>query len=673
MLKKFIISVVIFTVAAVSMTAQVGKRNLTLKDTIKDPSVQIPKDLDHNLEELLIDWKKSFRKPSTYNPANDKDVVYPDSVYINRLYSLPSEMELAYNQIVRQYIDLYSSRRRTSVGYMLAKGRYYFPLIEETLDKYALPLELKYLPVIESAINPVAVSRAGATGLWQFMLATGRMYDLEVNSLVDERRDPIKSTEAAARYLKDLYDIYGDWNLVIAAYNCGPGNVNKAIRRSGGQRDYWSIYPYLPKETRGYVPAFIAATYIMSYYPKHNIQPMEYNYPTLADTLIVNKNLHFQQISDMLNIPIEEIRDLNPQYKKDIIPGDFKKYALCLPSDVVAQFINNQDTIFQHKAQEYMTHRKVVEAEGAYASSNSKGARTHKVKRGDTLGAIARKYGVTVAQIQRLNNMRSTSLSVGKTLIISAPRKTTQTAQKPAKQTAQEPPQEAKPVATVDTKTEPQTDTATTDIEKKETNESSSGFFAEYYKNKNVGDDDTTDTQTPEQLANDSTMLESDETEIDTDREHFEDISTIYHKVRIGETLALIANRYNIPVKDIQNWNQLTSKKVKIGQRLKILLPQKEAEKLEVAKKQAETQKTSAETTQQTPQVQQTKKTTETKPTQEKPKTVPQGTTYRVKKGDTLSEIAKRYRGVSANDIIRANNLKNDRLSIGQTLKIPAK
>lgn len=264
-----------------------------------------------NLADLLHDWQIDFAG-SENNCDAGQNVVYHDTVYSDRLYRLPSEMELSFNHVVRSYIEMYSVRRREQVAYMLTLGDYYFPLFEEMLDRHGLPLELKYLPVIESALNPVAVSRMGATGLWQFMLKTGQGYGLEVNSLVDERRDPYKSTEAAVRYLKDLYSIYGDWNLVIAAYNCGPGNVNKAIARSGGKQDYWEIYYRLPRETRGYVPAFIAANYIMNYYAEHNICPMKPNDFQALDTVHVNQEIHFGQISEILDIPVNELQRLNP-------------------------------------------------------------------------------------------------------------------------------------------------------------------------------------------------------------------------------------------------------------------------------------------------------------------------------------------------------------------------
>lgn len=256
---------------SVSHSEQI-KNQTALKDTISDNAIVYPESMSEKLSDLLAAWQLEL-STDELQCLRGQNVSYHDTIYANRLYTLPTVMELSYNQVVKSYIEMYSTRRREQVSYMLALGEYYFPMFEEALDRHGLPLELKYLPVIESALNPIAVSRVGATGLWQFMLRTGKSYGLEVNSLVDERRDPYKSTEAAVKYLKDLYAIYGDWNLVIAAYNCGPGNVNKAIARSGGKRDYWEIYYKLPKETRGYVPAFIAANYIMNHFSDHNICP----------------------------------------------------------------------------------------------------------------------------------------------------------------------------------------------------------------------------------------------------------------------------------------------------------------------------------------------------------------------------------------------------------------
>lgn len=389
---------------------------------------EIPEDMELSFDALLEQWMSDKMKPDTCEFEKQPAVVFADSTYIRRLYNLPTTMELAYNDIVKRFIEMYAGRRRGQVSYMLALGEYYFPMFEAALEKENLPLELKYLPIIESALNPFARSRAGASGLWQFMPGTGKMYKLEINSLVDERRDPQKATLAAVNYLRDMYNVYGDWNLVIAAYNCGPGNVNKAIKRSGGKKDYWDIYPYLPKETRGYVPAFIAATYIMNFYTEHQICPSEVTMPLLVDTIGIDKMLHFQQVADMLNVPVEQVRLLNPQYKSDIVPGGNKKYSLKLPLNNLTAFISKEDDIFNYKKDELFTHKKIRDV--VAASHGGGGYAQYRVKRGDTLGSIALKHGLSVGKLKKMNALTSDKLSIGMNLKVSdyvAPAKSTST------------------------------------------------------------------------------------------------------------------------------------------------------------------------------------------------------------------------------------------------------
>ncbi len=386
------------------------------RDAITDSAIVYPESMQENLGDLLRAWQLDLSKDSP-DCKQGQNVVFPDTVYINRLYRMPTEMELSYNQVVRSHIDMYANRRREQVSYMLALGEYYFPMFEAALDKHGLPLELKYLPVIESALNPVAVSRVGATGLWQFMLRTGKGYGLEVNSLVDERRDPYKATEAAVLYLKDLYAIYGDWNLVIAAYNCGPGNVNKAIARSGGKRDYWEIYYNLPRETRGYVPAFIAANYIMNYHADHQICPAHLFDTTGAalDTIHVSEQVHFEQIAGVLDVPVGELRRLNPQFKKDIVPGNYKPYALVLPSEKMYAFVDQNDSIMNYDRDRYFTHRTLT-LDGAGTTDGEDVI--YRVKSGDNLSTIARRNGTTVARVRSWNGLRSDRLSIGQRLIV---------------------------------------------------------------------------------------------------------------------------------------------------------------------------------------------------------------------------------------------------------------
>ena len=357
---------------------------------------------------------------------------HPDSFYINRLNKIPSVIELTYNNIVKRFIEVYTVKRRDKLEEMLSLKDYYFPMFEEVLDKNGLPLELKYLSVIESALNPCAVSRAGATGLWQFMYGTGRLYKLNINSFIDERRDPIAATNAAAKFLKDLYSVYHDWGLAIAAYNCGPGNVNKAIRRSGGKRNYWDIYYYLPRETRGYVPAFIAAMYVMNYYKDHNLAPNKFvNIPPFADTIMVNKNIHLQQVADVLNLPLQQLRDLNPQYRRDIIPGKYCTCPLRLPAEYATRFIDYEDTIVKYRSSEYFSGDLRITPLGSSRSASyrprpQKGDMQpiyHKIQSGETLGQIAAQYHVRVDDLRYWNDIYRNKIWAGKTIVIYIPKK----------------------------------------------------------------------------------------------------------------------------------------------------------------------------------------------------------------------------------------------------------
>jgi len=354
--------------------------------------------------------------------------VFPDSVYIDRLGRLPVVMEMSYNRIVRNFIDLYTHSRRDRVQIMLRLTDFYFPMFEEVFSQYGIPEELKYLSIIESALNPRAVSRAGATGMWQFMYYTGKSYGLTINSLVDERRDPLKSTVAAAKFLKDLHDIYNDWTLVIAAYNCGPGNVNKAIRRSGGKRNYWDIYYYLPRETRGYVPAFIAATYVMNYAKEHNLFPAAVDFEFHTDTIMVHDKLHLKQVSEVMGIPVEQLRDLNPQFKYDIIPGDSKAYAIRIPQKQSMRFIELQDSIFAWKDSIFFNKDNVIispTAKSTYIADLPADKYTkliYTVKSGDNLGFISTWYNVQLSDIRYWNNIRQNMIRSGQKLVIYVPK-----------------------------------------------------------------------------------------------------------------------------------------------------------------------------------------------------------------------------------------------------------
>ena len=345
----------------------------------------------------------------------------PDSVYKSRLQALPFVIEVPYNEVVRRYILRYVKHSPRQLASLQRKAEYYFPIFEDILGKHELPFELCYLPVIESALNPQARSHMGAVGLWQFMPATGKKYGLEVNSLIDERMDPIRSTEAACKFLSALYKIFNDWNLVIAAYNCGPGNVNKAIHRAGGKRDFWSIYPFLPKETRGYLPIFIAASYAMNYADVHGICPSTDNLYPITDTIITMERQHLKQIAANLDITIEELRRLNPQYARDIIPGG-KEYALCLPIAISGSYIDQQDTILAYQAKELIHNRRseidLMQKTGLNGGYSVNGVTYYKIKEGDTLGGIAAKFHVSVKRLKAFNGLNSDFIRAGKTLKI---------------------------------------------------------------------------------------------------------------------------------------------------------------------------------------------------------------------------------------------------------------
>jgi membrane-bound lytic murein transglycosylase D len=400
-------------------------------DTIGTDDTLLPEGMQmYELDSLLNDWMTRNYLTNVENClSTGVNPSFDDETYAKRLSRLPNVIEMPYNETVRKYIDRYCERLRPSVSIMLGACNFYNPIFEEALESYQVPLELRNLPIIESALHPNAVSRAGAVGLWQFMIGTAKKYGLEVTSLIDERKDPVKASYAAARFLKDLYDIFGDWSLAIAAYNCGPGNVSKAIRRSGGKKDFWGIYQYLPAETRGYVPAFIAANYVMSYYCDHNICPVGTTLPQATDTLLLKKNVRMEQIAATCDISIEELRALNPQYRTTLIPGDSHDCILRMPSDKINAFIDAGDSIYVKP-----TYTPAIK-EVAYTDDNNVGSRSSKsrssrkgksgksssggsvsVRKGDTLSAIAKRNHTTVAALKKANNLKGDKISIGQKL-----------------------------------------------------------------------------------------------------------------------------------------------------------------------------------------------------------------------------------------------------------------
>lgn len=454
----------------ITATAQTDEITVHNDQNGRDEVIDLPEGMSVSCDSLINEWMaKKYLYPDTTCANPDYNPTFTTEEYQERLRRLPVVMEMPYNSVVQKFIDQYSGRLRRTVSYALGAGNFYIPIFEEALDYYGLPLELKYLPVIESALEPKAKSSAGAVGLWQFMLATGKRYDLKVNSLIDERQDPYKSSWAAARYLRDLYKIYRDWNLVIAAYNCGPTNVNKAIHRANGVRDYWTIYPYLPSETRGYVPAFIAANYIMNYYCEHNICPMKTKLPITTDTVTIMRDLHMQQVAELCNIDVEAIQALNPQYRTQLIPGSSGPMTLRLPTETLNTFIDLKDSVYNYRVDELLTRRSSVEVDdrldnrsvaskrraarqqsasesssssrssasksssrkSSRSSSSKRSSRSSKssrkskkekssasatVRKGDTLIEIAHRNGTTVEKLKKKNKIKGNIIKPGQKL-----------------------------------------------------------------------------------------------------------------------------------------------------------------------------------------------------------------------------------------------------------------
>lgn len=418
---------------------KLGQYVVTSIDTNSHQAIFIEPDevirgiFSEKLDSMVHSWYASnifLPDSSEFDFSIPHSMQIPDSVLIARIEALHTAVPLAYNKVVRDFIEMYTYRKRGQVEFMLGLSAFYFPIFEEIFDKYNMPLELKYLAIIESALNPVAVSRAGAVGLWQFMLGTAKHIGLEVTTFIDERRDVLRSTDAAARYLKQLYDIYGDWHLVIAAYNCGPGNVNKAIRRNNGKTDYWQIYYALPRETRGYVPAYIAATYVMNYYREHQLVPRIPDMSLTTDTLMVSDYLHLNQIAGNLDIELAALRELNPLYRRDIIPATAEKpLPVRIPMEHIPQFIDKSETIFSHNRDTYFPNNTLVtprssgSAAVAHIPMDIKGkARiTYTVKSGDTPGHIAKWFNVPLNDLRDWNNLSRNLIRVGQKLSVYVP------------------------------------------------------------------------------------------------------------------------------------------------------------------------------------------------------------------------------------------------------------
>ncbi len=543
---------------------------------------------------------------------------YKNEVYQKRLDSLTKQIPLDYNNYVQAYIDLYAYRKREQVERMLGLSEYYFPMVEKVFKEYNIPTEFKYLAIVESALNPYAVSYVGATGMWQFMFTTAKMYDLEITSHVDERRDPYLATHAAAKYFVDMYRRYGDWLLVIAAYNCGPGNVNKAIRKAGGgKKTFWEIRQYLPQETRGYVPAYIAATYIMNCAESHNIYPTYPNFSFLTDTVHITRPVRFNDVNKLCGVNLEELKVLNPIFKKDFIPAYNQKYIIKVPAtrkDLVAANIDSLYALFPNTNSEnefVLNTDPMAKSKVVY--------KTHVVKRGESLGRISSKYNVSVADIKKWNNMRRSTIVAGQRIKIKKEIPAVQSSPVIAKNKKPESTEETKLAVNATSNTEVKTEAK---VENKV--EPTTKVIYEYQV-KNI---------------------------------------TKKHKVKRGENLGLIANKYEVEVADIKKWNKLKSSKLMAGQSLNI----KTTQSVKVAKTIPV-------------KVTKTDESTEEAIASAKVEKVPERNDdenkfvfHKVEIGDTLWAIAKKYAGITVENIKLLNGIKdNESLKAGMILKIPKK
>ena len=520
---------------------------LSVSDASLESSLIMPESCETDTKAMLEDWYLKNYIVLDYEADKKNTGKLDDALIIERLGKLPTVIEMPFNSVVKGAIRYYVNRPQL-VENMLGLSLYYMPIFEDALERHKMPLELKYLPVIESALVPTAVSKAGAGGLWQFMPPTAKGMGLEINSLVDQRRDPYLASDAAARYLKQLYQTYNDWSLAIAAYNCGPGNVNKALRRAGdGKHDFWEIYPFLPTETRGYVPTFIAANYIMNYHKDHNISPALARRPLVTDTVHVSRRVHFDQISQVMDIPVAELRALNPQFRTDLIPGDIHPYSLVLPSLQAYAYIVNEDSIVNHNAAKYSRRGVVEPATGASVGRDARGeyydeevVKWHTVKRGETLSKIARKYGVTVAEIRKYNRVGK-SVKAGKKLKIVSTRR------------VYRPKVEEKPVTDADTMAlTPVVPADTTLMATPDTTTVAGSVEAAFSETK------VAPKVEEEPKAKPKATKKKEAPKPRT------------HTVRRGENLSKIATRYGTTVAKIKKANNLKNNNIQAGQRLSI-------------------------------------------------------------------------------------------------------
>ncbi|MDP4282129.1 MAG: LysM peptidoglycan-binding domain-containing protein [Bacteroidota bacterium] len=570
---------------------------------------------------------------------------FSDSVYRDRIkkMSQQSPFEYIFNDDVRKFIDLYAIRKRGLTARILGLSQIYFPLFEEQLDKFNMPLELKYLAVIESALNPVANSPAGAKGLWQFMYSTGKGYGLKISSYVDDRFDPYKSTIAACEHLTDLYDIYGNWSLALAAYNSGAGNVNKAIRRAGGVKNFWLIQHYLPKETRSYVPAFIAASYVLTYAREHNITPID---PGILfyeiDTVTVRKPLTFDQLSEMLNIPMEEIVFLNPSFKQGVIPATADNpYKLRLRKKFIGDFINNEDALYAYKTRKGLEQDSLM----ALIALSTRETTQYVVKSGETMASIARKFHMTTGDLKYLNNIKKNSVKPRQKLFVYLPPKGKVYSSSPVAAVSNETTNETTHKSGNETA---QTNALSEETHEKATNHSKSSSKSSKYSSK---------TSSQDQISSSSSS------------------ATRFHVVQTGENLNKISQKYGCSINDIIQWNKLKNSNIMVGQKLKVAAPEIHTSSAETEASGKPTASLSHKTTAKDKKEKDIEKEKDKKDKKDK-KTKPvvqKYIWYTIKPGDNLWEIAAKYDGVTVAQIKKLNDISNiNHLKSGQKIKIMA-
>lgn len=569
---------------------------LQIRDSLQNSPIIYPESFETDVLKMQENWYLKNYADIDRSADTRQAVETPsDEQLIARLRAIPTTIEMPFNSVVRSNILQYVERRKQLVENMLGMSLYYMPIFEQALDRNGLPLELKYLPVIESALNPDAVSRVGATGLWQFMLPTATGEGLEVSTLVDQRRDPYASSEAAAKYLKKLYGIFGDWSLAIAAYNCGPGNVTKAMKRAGSNgRDFWSIYPYLPAETRGYVPGFIAANYAMNYYHLHNISPALARKPIVTDTVHVTRRVHFEQIRDVLGVPMEQLETFNPQYRTGLIPGDIRPYTLVLPSLQVYAYVANEDSIVNHNAEKYARRDIVEPAVAASASTASQATgqyieelivKYHTVKRGETLTSIARKYGVSASDIRKTNKVGRKPVRGQKLRINTYQRRYV----KPEPEKPETTVEAENTTSTPDTVEQPQAETTSSNsqaeqpaVEEASKSSENNRVAQAMAGSRQKKQDDIKETAKPDKNSknNKAQVKEPEEKprnkKLET-KPKKEEPKTTSHKVRRGESLSKIADKYGVSVDEIRKANKLKGDRIDIGDDLNI--PAKKSKK----------------------------------------------------------------------------------------------